>query len=162
MKSLILACLAFGLLAVPSSRSMAQVTAPVLVKAVNTEAANGVELTTEDLGRISTQIRRWLQDDQMLVDPASPDAAKAVTIKLTITRYEKGNSAARFILPLVAGVARIEGTVTILGADGKVVDGYNVAKSLNGTRYTAFLSIYKLEGMFAKDLVNFLKWRTRT
>ena len=84
---------------------------------ITADAGPGVAMTPDDLNRIVQLVTAEIHASSPAV-LARPGAAQATLMKITITRYDKGSSFARFML---AGLGQIyiEGNVELLDSQGK-------------------------------------------
>ena len=123
---------------------------------VTTGKAAGVALTDADTTRITQLVLADIQAQSPgLIDPA---AAQARALRITITRYDPGNAAARFMLAGL-GQIRLDGDVAVAdAANGQVIAEYKVAKQFSfGGLYGGLTSITDVEKGFSKSVADLVK-----
>jgi hypothetical protein len=130
---------------------------------ISGEAAPGVAMTPDDVSRITQQITAEIRasSPSVLVPPGDPGTTQAKLMKITFTRYDDGNLAARFML---AGLGQIyiEGDVVLIDSQTmQPVADYKVAKDFSfGGIYGVVTSIRDVEKGFARSVAEAIKPKT--
>lgn len=123
---------------------------------ISADAANGVEMGDTDFDTVCQKVRAYVQTEapSVLADPAGGPAYK---MKIHVTRFDRGNAFARFML-IGLGQIRIEATVDLVDAGGATVAEYKVAKdfALGGVA-GATTSVSDVEDGFAKSIAEIVK-----
>jgi hypothetical protein len=170
MKSLrIAAAAALALLLAACATSS---TKPVVVQTLNKEqvaalrlkdvtavAAPGVSMSQADFDRICFKVKKELQvvSPGIIVDPASPEAAAADTMKITFTQYDSGSAFARAML-IGLGQIHVDADVAVLDPTGASVGQYKISKQFAlGGLVGATTSIEDVEDGFAKSVSEIAK-----
>ncbi len=129
------------------------------VSAVQADADAGVPATRTDLDIISDKIKSYVQQGSpgVIVDAGTADA---LTMKVHLTRFDRGSAVARAIL-IGLGQIHIDGIVTLEKADGTVVGKYTVKKTFAlGGIAGAATRIEDVEEGFAKSVAEVVKAKT--
>ncbi len=125
--------------------------APVLISDVTLDAADGVWINDKDRKLLLEKISYLLNAQGSLADPDSP--APAYAMRVRITRFERGNAAARMAF-IGLGQIHIEGSVSLIDAAGKSYAQYQLAKGfVLGGVAGGMTSAGDVESGFAKSVV---------
>lgn len=122
---------------------------------VSAEAAPGVDITPEDLSRISHAVQAELSSSypDRMIAIKGPPRPNGVNIKLIFTEYDKGNAFARAML---AGLGQIHVHANVLltdAATGASVANFEVTKDFGwGGIYGGSTSVEDVEAGFARSV----------
>lgn len=129
--------------------------ATVAIGHVSSEAAPGVDMTQDELSRISRAVQAELSSsfpDRIIPAGGHPNPG-AVDIKLVFTEYDKGNAAARLML---AGLGQIHIHANVLltdAASGAPEATFEVTKDFGwGGLYGGSTSVEDVEKGFARSV----------
>jgi len=126
---------------------------------VTATAAPGVFISPPELDQLVYKVKAALAvPTQAAVVKASADSMPAVKVELVVTKYDKGNAVARFML---AGLGQIELTADVLFIDertGQQVGKYEVSKDFAfGGIYGGTTTMDDVEDGFAKSVAAIVK-----
>ena len=165
------------LVALMASACADSVTAPTVVQAiapekksgarvsdVTVEAMPGVIMTQSDLDRITSRVKAEIARavpgalPEFATTAAPPRDGPNIKLKLVITRYDSGNTFARFMLAGL-GQIHIDGDVIFLDGDtGEAIAKYQVSKDFSfGGIYGGVTRIEDVEVGFAKSVAEILR-----
>jgi uncharacterized lipoprotein YmbA len=125
------------------------ITTPVHVSDVSIDAVSGVWVNDADLAALHKKILGTLAGQEPASGPAA--GTPVYTMRVMLTRFEAGSAAARMAF-IGLGQIHIEGTVTLLDADGKQRGQYKITKAVVvGGLIGGFTSVGDVEDGFAKS-----------
>ncbi|MGD0865371.1 MAG: DUF4410 domain-containing protein [Rhizomicrobium sp.] len=134
-------------------------TMPLHISDVSADAASGVQVGDADLGLICQKVKAYMkaQSPAVMVDAGTPSAYQ---MKIHMTRFDRGNSFARFML-VGLGQIHIEGTVDLDDSSGKSVAQYKVVKdfALGGVA-GGTTTVEDVEEGFAKSVAEIAKGKS--
>jgi hypothetical protein len=133
----------------------------VQVANIQTDADAGTPATHQDCENISDKIKTYIQQGSpgVIVDAGTADA---LTMKVHITRFDRGSAVARAIL-IGLGQIHIDAEVTLQKADGTVAGKYTVKKTFAlGGIAGAATRIEDVEEGFAKSVAEVVKTKTES
>jgi hypothetical protein len=86
---------------------------------------NGLEISEEGRRRLALEIKKDI--DKLKLKNSPTAKPESYTVKVHITRYEKGNAGARFLFAGI-GQIHIEGIITVY-ASGRKVEQFDISKT---------------------------------
>jgi len=120
---------------------------------VTAEVAPGVDMKPEEVARLIARVK-----GELAARAAVGAAPQTARVKLLLTKYERGDAFARFMIA-GAGQIVIEADVAFLDdATGQQIGVYKISKDFSfGGIYGASTSVEDVEGGFAKSVAALLR-----
>ncbi len=125
------------------------------------DAASDVVITPDEIASIDQKVQAYIRVDSpsVMVDPATGDA---LTMKIHITRFDRGSAVARAIL-IGLGQIHIDATVSLVKSDGTSAGEYKVKKTFAlGGVVGAVTRVEDVEEGFAKSVAEIVKEKKDT
>jgi hypothetical protein len=127
---------------------------------VSADAGRGVEMTREELDRISHRVQTEIAGAYpgRMVIPGNPPPPGGVNVKLVFTEYDTGNAFARLMLAGLGQIKIAANVILVEPASNQTVGEFEVSKQFAfGGLYGGFTGVEDVEDGFARSVVAIFK-----